>query len=59
MTQQTLKSDRRSGLTHQPIGISQQPVFFYDGDFRTWAQVEHRAQLNQAIARMTTTTQFR
>ena len=26
------------------------PVFFFDGDFRTWNQVEQRAQLNRAIA---------
>lgn len=27
-----------------------QPVFFYDGDFRTWEQVERRVLLNRAIA---------
>ena len=26
------------------------PIFFYDGDFRTWTQIEQRAQLNMAIA---------
>ena len=25
-------------------------VFFFDGDFRTWPQVEHRARLNGAIS---------
>jgi hypothetical protein len=28
----------------------QQPVFFYDGDFRTWPQLERRVLLNAAIA---------
>ena len=59
MTQHTLQSQRRADLTDQPPGSNQQPVFFYDGDFRTWAQVEHRAQLNQTIARMITTTRPR
>ena len=27
-----------------------EPVFFFDGGFRTWGQVEQRAQLNKAIA---------
>jgi hypothetical protein len=27
-----------------------QPVFFFDGAFRTWPQVEQRALINQAIA---------
>ena len=27
-----------------------QSVFFFDGDFRTWPQVEHRARLNGAIS---------
>ena len=27
-----------------------QAVFFFDGDFRTWPQVEHRAKLNGAIS---------
>lgn len=26
-----------------------QPIFFYDGEFRTWGQVEQRARLNTAI----------
>ncbi|MCH8310756.1 MAG: hypothetical protein IIB17_09735 [Chloroflexi bacterium] len=55
MTQHTLQSQRRANLTYQPPGSSQQPVFYYDGDFRTWTQIEHRAQLNQTIARMTAT----
>ena len=28
----------------------QQPVFFYDGDFRTLPQLQRRVQLNIAIA---------
>ena len=27
----------------------QQPIFWFDGDFRTWPQVLQRAELNQAI----------
>ena len=27
-----------------------EPVFFFDGDFRTWGQVQFRAQLNLALA---------
>ena len=27
-----------------------QSVFFFDGDFRTWPQVEHRARRNGAIS---------
>lgn len=26
-----------------------EPVFFFDGDFRTWGQVMQRARLNQAL----------
>jgi hypothetical protein len=28
----------------------EQPVFFFDGDFRTWDQVARRAQINMAFA---------
>ena len=46
---------------HGPVGapfgqaaavqlLESQPVFFFDGDFRTWSQVERRARLNSAIA---------
>ena len=59
MTQHTLQIQRRTSPTSQTSSASQQPMFFYDGDFRTWAQVEHRAQLNQTIARMITTTRPR
>ncbi len=27
-----------------------EPIFFFDGDFRSWAQAEQRARLNSAIA---------
>lgn len=27
-----------------------QPVFYFDGKFRTWEQAQQRAVLNQAIA---------
>ena len=26
-----------------------QPIFFFDGDFRTWGQVQQRSQLNAAL----------
>ena len=29
---------------------AQQPVYFFDGDFRTWGQVVQRAQVNIGIA---------
>ena len=54
MTQQTLTPSPRLALVPK-IDLSartpvQQPVFFYDGDFRTLPQLEHRVQLNTAIA---------
>ena len=36
-----------------------QPIFFFDGDFRTWGQVEQRAQLNRAIAAHVSSSQLR
>ena len=55
---------RRSQDTHEcqeqpcrretaPIGIGSQPIFFFQGDFRTWAQVEARARLQMALAAQT------
>ena len=38
---------RQTGMVLNP---SSEPVFFFDGDFRTWAQLERRAKLNRAIA---------
>ncbi len=31
--------------------VKGQPVFFFDGEFRTWGQVEQWAKLNAAIER--------
>ena len=31
--------------------VKGQPIFFFDGEFRTWGQVEQRAKLNAAIER--------
>ena len=54
MTQQNLEPRGRLAVVSN-IDLSarrpgQQPVFFYDGDFRTWPQMERRVQLNTAIA---------
>ena len=54
MTQVTLEPSSRLA-TVSNIDLSarrpgQLPVFFYDGDFRTWPQLERRVQLNTAIA---------
>ncbi|MDP6512182.1 MAG: hypothetical protein QF878_03165 [SAR202 cluster bacterium] len=57
MTQQQLQSQRRASLTIQPP--SKNPVFFQSGDLLTWGQAGYRTQLNQTIARMTTTTKSR
>ena len=32
-----------------------EPVFFFEGDFRTWRQVQFRTQLNLALAQMSGT----
>lgn len=63
MTTQIQKTHRwaerigRSGaVTPNP---SDQPVFFFDGEFRTWGQVERRAQLNRAIAAHISSSQLR
>ncbi len=48
MKQQT--QSEGSWARHADVGRRVEPVFFFDGDFRTWAQVEHRAKLNMAIA---------
>ncbi len=54
MTQQIQKTHRWTervlqGRASTPHPASQ-PIFFFDGEFRTWGQVERRAQLNRAIA---------
>ena len=59
----TVKSDRtrRSQSAHEcgeqpsrqetvPVSGGNQPIFFFQGDFRTWAQVEARARLQMALA---------
>ena len=38
---------KREALTRKETS---EPVFFFDGDFRTWGQVQFRAQLNMALA---------
>lgn len=54
MTWQTHKPDGPAGLLLRRGAAApapgDQPIFFFDGDFRTWAQVERRARLNRAIA---------
>ena len=47
MRQETRKADRADQAALAP---GDQPIFFFDGGFRTWAEVEGRAQLNLAIA---------
>ena len=44
---QITQQSPQSGTADNP---GSEPVFFFDGDFRTWGQVERRAQLNKAIA---------
>ena len=51
MAQQTQTTQPRSGRNGVAIADTEsEPIFFFDGDFRTWAQVQQRAQLNKAIA---------
>ena len=33
-----------------PISGGNEPIFFFQGDFRTWAQVEARVRLQTALA---------
>ena len=53
MTQHIQKTSRWSetvrGDEASPRGANEQ-IFFFDGDFRTWGQVEQRALVNVAIA---------
>ena len=54
MTQQLQEALSRIAVLDQ-IGAAvqtqgSQPVFFFDGEFRTRQQLEQRAQLNRAIA---------
>ena len=54
MTQLNLEPQGRpvvvSNIDRSARTPGQQPVFFYDGDFRTWPQLERRILLNTAIA---------
>ena len=54
MTQQIQKTHRWAETVLQGRASTphpaNQPIFFFDGEFRTWGQVEQRAQLNRAIA---------
>ena len=36
-----------------------QPIYFFDGDFRIWEQVERRAMLNWAVNAHMPNTKFR
>ena len=60
MTQQIQKTYEWVDLLDQDEDtiqeIDSQPIFFFDGDFRTWRQVEQRVQFNWAIAVYATKT---
>ncbi len=63
MTQQNQKTHRwaeraRQGRASTP-NPANQPIFFFDGEFRTWGRVEQRAQLNRAIAAHISSSQLR
>ena len=47
MKQEISKGRRMGGAT---LASGNQPIFYFDGAFRTWAQVEQRAHLKRAIA---------
>ncbi|MDP6420304.1 MAG: hypothetical protein QF477_15155 [SAR202 cluster bacterium] len=49
MTQNSQQIQRRAIGTLSP---DRQPIFFFDGDFRTWDEVKGRAQLNAAVERI-------
>ena len=63
MTQQNQKTHRWAETVRQGRGSTpnpgNQPIFFFDGEFRTWGQVEQRAQLNRAIGAHTSSSQLR
>ena len=63
MTQQNQKTHRWAERVRQGRGptpnAANQPMFFFDGEFRTWGQVEQRAQLNRAIAAHISSSQLR
>ena len=54
MTQLTLEPSGRMALVSN-MDLSnrspeQQPVYFYDGEFRSFPQIERRVQINAAVA---------
>ena len=63
MTQQIQKTHRWAETVLQGRASTpnpaNQPIFFFDGEFRTWGQVEQRAQLNRAIAAHISSSQLR
>lgn len=54
MSDTITKRGKQPGLSTEQIaavGIpGLQPVFFYDGQFRTWSEVQDRARLASALA---------
>ena len=46
MRQEARKADRTDQAA---LASGNQPIFYFDRAFRTWAEVERRAQLNLAI----------
>jgi len=53
MTQQIEKTHlwaERIWLDEAFTNGESQPIFFFDGDFRTWGEVSQRAQINMAMA---------
>ena len=54
MQQHTQDTYYRIGVVRSPEPAlprpNSQPVFFFDGEFRTWAQVQQRAQVIKGMA---------
>jgi hypothetical protein len=54
MTQHAEMTDRRVGRLSQSkasaLNPGRQPIFFFDGDFRTRVPVQRRAQFNRLMA---------
>ena len=51
MTGQSQSTHRwTKGISTRDQQQQSQPVFFFDGNFRTWEQVERRVLLNRAFA---------
>ena len=47
---QTVDPTAQADFSPKRQGPDSLSVFFFDGEFRTWPQVEHRARLNGAIS---------